>query len=98
MQDQKETPPTVVVDDTPKKTEIQVKPKSSCRHCHGRGYVGKDTSTGKKIICRCVKRSFMRANNEKKIQNAVLSPSVIKSDTGWDAPKAPVGNTEAVPA
>lgn len=92
MQDQKETPPVVLVDDTPKKPEIEIKPKSSCRHCYGRGYVGKDTATGKKIICRCVKRAFMKANNENKIKDAVLAPAEIKSNSGWDEPKAPVGN------
>lgn len=86
------------MDDTPKKPEIEVKPKSSCRHCYGRGYVGTDTATKKKIICRCVKRAFMKANNEKKIQNAVLAPAEIKSNSGWDEPKAPVGNTEAAVA
>lgn len=101
MQDQKETPATVLVDDTqkpPTDPALQVKPKSSCPHCYGRGFIGKDMATGKKIVCRCVKRSFERVNKLQKEMDAKLKGKPVNSASGWDAPKAPVGNPEAVPA
>lgn len=87
--------PTVVVDDTkpPVDPELQVKPKRSCPHCYGRGHVGTDTATGKKIVCRCVNKDFVRVNKLQKEIDAKLKPSTITRDAGWDAPKAPTGKS-----
>jgi len=83
---------TVVVDGTPKPIDpaLQVKPKSSCRHCYGRGYVGTNTETGQKIICRCVKRSFAQVNRLQKELDAKLKGQAVDAKAGWDDPKTPV--------
>lgn len=31
-------------------------PKSSCPHCYGRGYIGRNVTTNKIVICRCIRR------------------------------------------
>jgi len=31
-------------------------PKSSCRHCLGSGFIGRDVDSGLKVKCKCVKR------------------------------------------
>lgn len=96
MSEEPTKPETVVVQ--PKKAELQVQPKRSCRHCQGRGYIGTDTATGKKIVCRCVKKDFERVNKLQKERDAKLKASKVTANKGWDAPKAPVGNPAAVPA
>lgn len=94
-----ETKPVVLVDDTQLDDPgLKVTPKSSCRHCHGRGYVGTNVHTRKKIICRCVKKAFDRANRQRMAENARLKAASVTASKGWDDPKAPVGNPEAVPA
>lgn len=43
---------------------LGMKPKSNCRHCYGRGYIGTmpttDPGTGRKgesrVVCRCMKK------------------------------------------
>ena len=101
-------PETVVVDDAIPTTTPQpeIKPKRSCRHCYGRGHVGTDTKTGKKILCRCVKKAFLKTNQTNQIKDAVLCPEEITTGSGW-VKKAmdalpnepvvvtPVGNIEA---
>lgn len=89
--------PVVVVDDTkaPVDPELQVKPKSSCRHCYGRGYVGTDFHTKKKIICRCVKKDFARVNKVKQERDREIKDAQVTASKGWDEPKAPVGNINA---
>ena len=32
------------------------RPKKNCKHCFGRGYVGRDSETGGFINCRCTMR------------------------------------------
>ena len=102
MQDQNIQPTpeqktAVLVDDTkaPVDPELEVKPKSSCRHCHGRGYVGTDFHTKKKILCRCVQRSFAKVEkvrNARKAEEMKLKGQEVTASKGWDEPKAPVGN------
>lgn len=29
-------------------------PKKSCKHCHGRGWIGRKTDTGEPIACPCI--------------------------------------------
>lgn len=36
--------------------ELKRKPKKHCRHCHGRGHIGFNTSLGKYVPCRCCKK------------------------------------------
>ena len=31
------------------------RPNPGCSRCHGRGYTGRNVTTGKYILCRCVK-------------------------------------------
>ena len=104
MQDQKETPAAVLVDDTKPAPKLEVKPKSSCVHCYGRGYEGTDLSTGKKIICRCVKRNYLKANAKARLDDAIKTaakasepieqraPVPVTAGSGWDEPKAPSGD------
>ena len=33
--------------------EIQ-KPKPNCKHCHGRGYVGRHADSGEPVACNCI--------------------------------------------
>lgn len=106
MQDQNAQPTpeqktAVLVDDTkaPVDPELEVKPKSSCRHCYGRGYIGTDTHTKKKILCRCVQKSFAKAEkvrNARKAEEMKLKPSQITKDMGWERPKATPINTTVV--
>jgi hypothetical protein len=84
------TKPTVVVDDIPK-TEIKVTPKSSCKHCKGRGYEGVDHHTRKKIVCRCVKRRFVAANLAANKAGQKLAPAAVTTQSGWDDPKPATG-------
>ena len=110
MQEQKETPAAVLVDDTTPAPKLEVKPKSSCVHCWGRGYEGTDRNTGKKIICRCVKRNYLKANAKARLDDAIKTaakasapveqraPVPVTAGSGWDEPKAPVGNIEAAVA
>jgi hypothetical protein len=37
-------------------TEVAPPPKKNCRHCHGRGYVGKNVNTGEPVPCYCVEK------------------------------------------
>jgi len=32
----------------------EIKPKSNCKWCYGRGYIGIDHKTKSQIICRCI--------------------------------------------
>lgn len=107
MQEQQEAPTAVLVDDTKPAPKLEVKPKSSCVHCYGRGYEGTDLVTGKKIICRCVKRNYLKANAKARLDDAIKTaakasepieqraPVPVTADSGWGEPKAPVGNIEA---
>ena len=63
--------------------ELQVKPKSSCRHCHGRGYIGTDVKTNKKVICACVRRSFDRVNKLKKERDRQIKDAQVSTSKGW---------------
>ncbi len=44
---------------------IEKYPDSSCKHCHGRGYTGRDTITGHVIPCRCVGNVKVVDNRDK---------------------------------
>lgn len=35
--------------------ELGQRPNPGCRRCHGRGYTGRNLTTGNVIQCRCVK-------------------------------------------
>jgi hypothetical protein len=101
METQTETKPSVVNDELQAPKIEQIKPNRSCRHCLGRGHVGTNTATGKKVLCRCVRRSYdqaLRAYNTEKSRLAKLAPVPVSASAGWDEPKAPVGNTEALAA
>jgi len=37
--------------------KITDNPKSNCKRCHGRGFTGRDSSTGHYSMCRCVLRN-----------------------------------------
>ena len=86
-----ETKPIVVVDEELQAPKIeQIKPNRSCRHCLGRGHVGTNTATGKKVLCRCVRRSYdqaLRAYNTEKSRLAKLRPVPVSAGAGWDDPK-----------
>jgi hypothetical protein len=82
----KEPKQTVVVDDTPKAPvdpELQVKPKASCRHCYGRGYIGTDAKTKKKVMCRCVQKDFLRVNKLKKQRDQEIKDAEVTASKGW---------------
>ena len=36
--------------------KLDKRPNPGCRHCHGRGHLGKNLSTNTYIPCRCVKK------------------------------------------
>lgn len=93
-------PETLVVEDTKPKlpTELEVKPKSSCKHCLGRGYVGTDTRTRKKIMCRCVERSFQKVNRERKRLERELAPAEVTASKGWEKEEAPAPAAKAIEA
>ena len=40
---------------------ILQQPKSNCKHCHGRGYIGLRHENGEPIPCRCI---FPKTTNE----------------------------------
>ena len=33
-------------------------PKPNCKHCHGRGYIGRDSKTKAPIPCKCIQPNF----------------------------------------
>jgi len=33
--------------------KLRCKPDPTCKHCHGRGHIGKNTETGLFIVCTC---------------------------------------------
>jgi len=35
---------------------MSCKPKASCRKCYGRGHEGRNTETGRYVICSCVRK------------------------------------------
>jgi len=35
---------------------LDMLPNFRCHHCHGRGYIGRDTITGDFIPCNCTKK------------------------------------------
>lgn len=44
-------------------------PKPSCKHCHGRGYIGRHAESGEPIPCRCI---FPKP--EREIGNVTMKP------------------------
>lgn len=30
------------------------RPKENCKHCHGRGYIGRHADSGEPIACKCI--------------------------------------------
>lgn len=36
-------------------------PKSNCKKCYGRGTVGRNVTTGRRIVCSCVDKSARKA-------------------------------------
>lgn len=89
-------PQIVTVNDTtlPVDPDLQVKPKSSCRHCHGRGYIGTDILTRKKVICRCVQKDFLRVNKLKKAREMAVKDTQLTASKGWEDSTAPAVNPE----
>lgn len=39
----------------------KTQPKSNCKRCHGRGTVGRNVTTGKRVVCSCVDKSACKA-------------------------------------
>jgi hypothetical protein len=35
-----------------------IRPNENCRHCYGRGTIGKNIKTGEMIICSCVIKKY----------------------------------------
>ena len=58
----------------PNTDEIEVTPKSSCRHCFGTGFIGRNVITGHRVVCSCVRKQLekIHAQGKKKL--------VIKKD------------------
>ena len=40
-------------------------PKSNCKHCHGRGFTGRDSKSKAPIPCKCIQPNF---NDEKNVR------------------------------
>jgi hypothetical protein len=47
-------------------------PKSNCKHCHGRGYVGRYADSGEPIACRCI------FEQEKTDRDTTIDPQYIR--------------------
>ena len=45
------------------------KPRSSCKKCYGRGYIGVDVNTEMPVPCDCI---FTKANKEKNKENVMV--------------------------
>ena len=41
-------------------SDLKVKPKSNCKRCYGRGYEGRNTQTGKLVVCGCVIKQIQK--------------------------------------
>ena len=47
--------PWEVIKEAAEAAGIAIKnPKSNCKHCHGRGYIGRYADTGEPIVCKCI--------------------------------------------
>lgn len=69
-----EAPVAVLPEKKPVIPMDQTQPKSNCKHCHGRGYIGTDVKTKQKIKCRCLRRQ----NKSTKVQGTPVS-----TKSGW---------------
>ena len=47
-------------------------PKPNCKHCHGRGYVGRYADSGEPIACRCI------FEQEKTDRDTTIEPQYIR--------------------
>lgn len=47
-------------------TLLNYPPKSSCRKCYGRGWMGKDADTGQLWYCDCVLKQIKKADDKAK--------------------------------
>lgn len=45
-------------------------PKPNCKHCYGRGYIGKYSETGEPIACKCI--YVKMAQNDKDISDIFM--------------------------
>lgn len=65
------------------------KPRAACTRCWGRGYEGIDPKTRKKILCSCVKNSYLKANLRRKLieEADTASMNPIDQNIGWTKQK-----------
>lgn len=47
------------------------RPKENCKHCHGRGYIGRHADSGEPIACNCI---FPKETYDREIGNVQYRP------------------------
>ena len=75
-------------------------PRKNCKHCFGRGYVGRDTETGAFVYCNCAMRKpktreYADSNSYKAVfpKGEWFGLGVYDGDGKWDT-KANGGNPD----
>jgi hypothetical protein len=53
-------------------------PDANCKHCYGKGTVGRDVNTDQVILCRCVSRKYRE--ELKKHGQLVLEGKLVHKD------------------
>lgn len=56
--------------------------KHSCPKCHGRGYTGIDSATGKKIVCRCALKTYAKVRQALVADKQPLAPVPLPKKKG----------------
>jgi hypothetical protein len=60
--------------------KLQDYANNGCQKCHGRGYTARNTTTGKLVICGCVKKNHADIKARIAAHNATLSAPKIKQN------------------
>ncbi len=45
-------------------TLIKDHPEPTCKHCYGRGYIGRYAATGEPIACKCIYKSIAKDDRD----------------------------------
>lgn len=70
--DLKTMDPWIIIVESARAAGIMInRPKQNCKHCHGRGYIGRHAGTGEPIACNCI---FPKTNSDKDIGQIQYRP------------------------
>lgn len=68
----KDVDPWILIVESARAMGIKInRPKENCKHCHGRGYIGRHADTGEPIACNCI---FPKETYDREIGNVQYRP------------------------